>query len=80
MLNPCFRCEHGTQCERGYLCDARGKVFVEEGTLSDGKCPDFDPIYKPLDGNCDLYGKACMTCSGCPAEPPTEEEESGVWG
>ena len=42
---------------------------------------DFDPINKTEPGaNCDLYGKACMTCSGCPAEPPTEEEESGVWG
>ena len=30
---------------------------------------------------CDMYGKACATCSGCPAEPPTEEnEESEEWG
>jgi len=84
IINPCYRCEHGTPTGSGYgyYCNAHSKekdVFIEEGKL-DGKCPDFDPINKPLDGECDIYGKSCATCSGCPAEPQTEEEESEVWG
>jgi len=80
MLNPCIRCKHAERrIEGGYICDDSEKFIVEEGTLS--ACPYFDPINKTEPGaNCDLYGKACMTCPGCPAEPPTEEEESEVWG
>lgn len=79
MLNPCYRCNNAVRGKDGYVCKHDIPAWVDDSFPV--QCPSFDPINKTEPGaNCDLYGKACMTCSGCPAEPPTEEEESEVWG
>ena len=76
MLIPCYRCQHGTPCDNGCTCDAYGTfIFVGDGTLLGDGCMDFKHRNRPTETVCDIYGKACMTCAGCPEEPPEEESE-----
>lgn len=77
--NPCCICKHREPSKGGFICEIRDPWHLPDN----GNCLDFtpDPNNKTEPGaNCDLYGKACMTCPGCPAETPTEEDVSEVWG
>lgn len=79
MSTVCQECKHGSKIRggEGYFCNIAKSPIEGEWSL----CNKFEFKERNSPGqNCDLYGKACMTCSGCPAEPTTEEDESEVWG